>query len=63
MMAKQIRFIGGAWRVLDGQSIKSYTTYEDALLGKACIEDQAPQMTTDDILNQLNSAASAAGNK
>jgi hypothetical protein len=58
-MAKQIRFIGGAWRVLDGQTIKSYTTYEDALNGGACLEDQAPLMTSDDILNQLNSAASA----
>jgi hypothetical protein len=62
-MAKQIRFIGGAWRVLDGQSIKSYATYEDALLGGASLEDQAPQMTTDDILNQLSSGAPAAGKK
>jgi hypothetical protein len=53
-MAKEIRLIGGAWRVIDGQNIRSYATYEDALLGGASLEDQAPQMTTDDILQQLS---------
>jgi hypothetical protein len=52
-MAKEIRLIGGAWRVLEGGTIKSYATYEDALIGGACIEDQQPYMTTDDIIQQL----------
>jgi hypothetical protein len=59
-MAKEIRFIGGAWRVIDGQSIRSYTTYPDALLDSSSLEDQAPQMTTDDIQNQLYSEKSPA---
>jgi hypothetical protein len=52
-MAKQIRLVGGAWRVIDGQDVKSYSTYSEALAGGADIEDQAPSMTTDDIMSQL----------
>jgi hypothetical protein len=52
-MAKQIRYIGGAWRVLDGQNVSSYTTYSEALAGGTTIEDQEPMMTSDDILPQL----------
>jgi hypothetical protein len=52
-MAKEIRFIGGAWRVLEGQNIRSYATYADALAGGKCIEDQEPVMTSDDIRAQL----------
>jgi hypothetical protein len=56
-MAKEIKFIGGAWRVIDGQSVRSYSTYQDALRGGTSIEDQAPQMPTDDILSQLGAAS------
>jgi hypothetical protein len=52
-MARQIKFVGGAWRVIEGQNVKSYSTYSDALAGGADLEDQAPDMTTDDILTQL----------
>jgi hypothetical protein len=52
-MDEHIRLIGGAWRVIDGQKVKSYATYEDALADKSPIESQEPHMTTDDIKQQM----------
>jgi hypothetical protein len=58
-MAKDIRMVGGAWRVIDGQNISSYTTYADALAGGQTLEDQEPVMTSDDINAQLFGGGSA----
>jgi hypothetical protein len=49
-----IRFIGGLWRRIDGNTIKSFTTYQDAVNNRTSWEDLAPQTTSDDIANQLN---------
>jgi hypothetical protein len=48
-----IRFIGGLWRRIDGASIKSFITYQEAVENKTCWEDLQPQTTSDDILQQL----------
>jgi hypothetical protein len=48
-----IRFIGGLWRRIDGQNIRSFTTYQDAVNNKTSWEDSAPQTTSDDIANQM----------
>lgn len=48
-----IRFIGGLWRRIDGATIRSFVTYQDAVDNKTAWEDMQPQTTSDDILNQL----------
>ena len=48
-----IRFIGGMWRRIDGGNIKSFSTYQDAVDNKISWEDQSPQTTSDDILDQM----------
>jgi hypothetical protein len=48
-----IRFIGGLWRRIDGNVIKSFTTYQDAVDNKTSWEDLAPQTTSDDIAQQM----------
>ena len=48
-----VRFIGGLWRRIDGSSVKSYPSYQDAVEGKTSWEDLEPQTTSDDILHQL----------
>jgi hypothetical protein len=48
-----IRFIGGMWRRIDGKTIRSFPTYQDAVDNKTCWEDQMPQTTSDDILEQI----------
>ena len=48
-----IRFIGGLWRRIDGNNIRSFTTYQEAVNNKASWEDHAPQTTTDDIASQI----------
>jgi hypothetical protein len=48
-----IRFIGGLWRRIDGDNIRSFTTYQDAVDNKNSWEDLSPQTTSDDIANQL----------
>jgi len=50
-----IRFIGGLWRRIDGNIIKSFTTYQDAVDNKTSWEDLAPQTTSDDIAEQMKS--------
>jgi len=47
-----IRFIGGMWRRIDGQNIKSFTTYQGAVDNKASWED-VTLTTTDDIVQQM----------
>jgi len=48
-----IRFIGGLWRRIDGTTIKSFTTYQQAVENKTSWEDLAPQTTSDDIAEQM----------
>ena len=48
-----IKFVGGMWRRIDGNSIRSFSTYQEALDNKTAWEDLAPQAPTDDILQQL----------
>ena len=48
-----IRFIGGLWRRIEGKSIKSFTTYQEAVENKTCWEDQSPQVPSDDIADQI----------
>jgi len=49
----EIRFIGGLWRRIDNNNIRSFPTYQEALDNKTAYEDLAPLSTTDDILQQL----------
>ncbi|MDR1251471.1 MAG: hypothetical protein LBK62_04820 [Treponema sp.] len=48
-----VRFIGGMWRRIDGSSVRSFPTYQEALENKTSWEDLEPQATSDDILQQL----------
>ena len=48
-----IRFIGGLWRRIEGNNIKSFTTYQEAVNNKTCWEDLTPIATTDDIADQM----------
>ena len=50
-----VKFIGGLWRRIDGSSIKSFATYQEAIDNKASTawEDNEPQSTTDDIRDQI----------
>jgi len=41
------------WRRIDGSSVRSFITYEDAVENKTSWEDLEPQTTRDDILNQM----------
>ena len=47
-----IRFIGGMWRRIEGNSIKSFSTFEEAVEDKTCGEDFGPQAAADDIAQQ-----------
>jgi len=48
-----IKFIGGLWRRIDGNQVKSYATYQEAVDNKDCWEDQSPISTSDDIADQM----------
>jgi hypothetical protein len=48
-----IRFIGGLWRRIDGSSIRSFSTYQEAVENKTSWEDLEPQTTSDDIAQQM----------
>ena len=50
-----IRFFGGLWRRIDGDKIRSFTSYQEAVDNKTSWEDQEPITTTDDIKEQLKS--------
>ena len=58
-----IRFIGGMWRRIDGDKIKSFSTYQDAVDNKISWEDQSPQTTADDILEQMQETRSVKKRK
>jgi len=47
-----IRFIGGMWRRIDGQNIRSFTTYQGAVDNKGSWEDVA-LTTADDVVQQM----------
>jgi len=49
-----IRFIGGMWRRIDGNNVKSFTSYQEAVDNKTSWEDLSPQTQADDILQQMN---------
>ena len=48
-----IRFIGGLWRRIEGSSVRSFSTYQEAVDNKNAWEDFLPQVTSDDIVQQL----------
>ena len=48
-----IRFIGGMWRRIDGNNIKSFTTYQDAVDNRTSWED-VPLTSSDDIVEQMH---------
>ena len=42
-----IRMIGGCWRKISGDSIETYTTYQDAASGKVKPFEDDPLVTSD----------------
>ena len=48
-----IKFVGGLWRRIDGSSIRSFSTYEEALDNSKAWEDLGTLTPTDDIQEQL----------
>ena len=48
-----IRFIGGLWRRIDGNKIRSFCSYQEAVDNGTSWEDMEPQTTSDDILDQM----------
>ena len=48
-----IRFIGGMWRRIDGTTVRSFSTYQEAVENKTAWEDLEPQTTSDDIQQQM----------
>ena len=48
-----IRFIGGMWRRIDGTTVRSFSTYQEAVENKTSWEDLEPQTTADDIKEQM----------
>ena len=49
-----IKFIGGMWRRIEDDDVRSFSTYQDAVENLTAWEDLEPQTTRDDILDQLN---------
>ena len=47
-----IRFIGGMWRRIDGNNIKSFTTYQGAVDNSTSWEDVS-LTTSDDVVQQM----------
>ena len=48
-----IRFIGGMWRRIDGGTVRSFSTYQEAVENKTSWEDLQPKTTADDIQQQM----------
>ena len=44
-----IRFIGGLWRRIEGTTVRSFSTYQEAVENKTSWEDLEPQTTSDDV--------------
>ena len=49
----EIKFIGGLWRRIEGSSVRSFITYQEAVDNKTAWEDLQPITTSDDILGQM----------
>ena len=49
----QIKFIGGLWRRIDGNNVRSFITYQEAVENKTSWEDLSPITTSDDIADQM----------
>ena len=49
-----IRFVGGLWRRIDGSNVRSFSTYQEAVMNKTAWEDLGSQVPTDDIMDQMN---------
>jgi len=48
-----IKFVGGLWRRIDGSSVRSFCSYQEAVENKTAWEDLGQQAPTDDIQQQL----------
>ena len=48
-----IRYIGGMWRRIEGTTIRSFSSYQDAVDNKTSWEDLEPQSTSDDVQQQM----------
>ena len=48
-----IRFVGGLWRRIDGKTVRSFTSYQEAVDNGTSWEDQEPITTSDDIQAQM----------
>jgi len=48
-----IKFVGGLWRRIDGSSVRSFSTYQEAVDNKKAYEDLGQQVPSDDIQQQL----------
>jgi len=48
-----IRFIGGLWRRMDGNNIRSFVSFQEAVDNETSWEDLEPQATSDDIHDQI----------
>jgi len=48
-----IKFVGGLWRRIDGSSVRSFSTYQDAVENKTAWEDLGQLAPSDDIIQQL----------
>ena len=49
-----IRFIGGLWRRIEGNTVRSFSTFQDAVDNKNAWEDLGSQVPSDDILQQMD---------
>ena len=49
-----IKFIGGLWRRIDGNNVRSFATYQDAVENKNAWEDLVTKVTSDDIVQQMH---------
>jgi len=48
-----IRFIGGLWRRIDGNNVRSFISYQEAVDNKTSWEDMEPVSTSDDVKDQM----------
>ena len=49
----EIRFIAGLWRRIKGSTVRSFSTFQEAVENKTAWEDLLPQVTSDDIVQQM----------
>jgi len=48
-----IKFVGGLWRRIDGSSVRSFSSYQEAVDNKTAWEDLGQLTPSDDIQQQL----------